>query len=304
MKRHRASFVLLILSLLSLANFAQGQLGGGFHPSPWVVPQQLQLYSTAQLQWGSGSYGTTDLILARDAADILAQRNNTNAQQFNLYNTFTDASNYERLDVSWKVSSNIAILRTKAAGTGTFRALLLGYSGSTSSVGALFIPSGTAASITLAGAGTGDVTGGHVSIAPATSTGTSGTSTLLNIQRTYAPTATSTLLAIPLRIVPTINYSNVTPGAGSYEALKIAVTETALPTGQNYLIRASAGVAGTTDMFAIRNNGVPEFKGTNSTGAGTALLGTNSPAGTLSAPYTWMTVITADGSTGFIPIWK
>jgi hypothetical protein len=41
-----------------------------------------------------------------------------------------------------------------------------------------------------------------------------------------------------------------------------------------------------------------------STGAGTALLGTNCPAVTVSAPYTWETVTTSDGSTGFIPVWK
>jgi len=71
----------------------------------------------------------------------------------------------------------------------------------------------------------------------------------------WAPTATSTAVAIPLKLAPTINYSAGTPGAGSYEALKIAVTETALPTGQNYLIRASAGSAGTTDRFSVHNDG-------------------------------------------------
>ena len=61
------------------------------------------------------------------------------------------------------------------------------------------------------------------------------------------------MVAVPLRIANVINYSAGTPGAGSYEALKIAVTETALPTGQSYLIRASAGVAGTTDLFRVTN---------------------------------------------------
>lgn len=50
--------------------------------------------------------------------------------------------------------------------------------------------------------------------------------------------------------------------------------------------------------------GIPKFVGTNSTGAGSALLGANSPASTLTAPYTWITVITSDGSTGYIPVWK
>jgi hypothetical protein len=43
----------------------------------------------------------------------------------------------------------------------------------------------------------------------------------------------------------------------------------------------------------------------NTTGAGTALLGTlNCPASTLSAPYTWLTVKSSDGSTVYIPVWK
>lgn len=49
---------------------------------------------------------------------------------------------------------------------------------------------------------------------------------------------------------------------------------------------------------------IPRFNGTNTTGAGTALLGTNSPATALSAPYTWIQVTTSDGSTGYVPVWK
>lgn len=41
-----------------------------------------------------------------------------------------------------------------------------------------------------------------------------------------------------------------------------------------------------------------------SLGAGTAALGTNCPAITPSAPYKWLKVGTANGSTGYIPIWK
>jgi hypothetical protein len=54
----------------------------------------------------------------------------------------------------------------------------------------------------------------------------------------------------------------------------------------------------------IKITNVLQFSGTNSTGAGSALLGANSPAVTLTAPYTWITVLTSDGSTGYIPIWK
>jgi len=41
-----------------------------------------------------------------------------------------------------------------------------------------------------------------------------------------------------------------------------------------------------------------------STGGGSALLGANSPAVTLTAPYKWLTFITSDGSTVYIPAWK
>lgn len=54
----------------------------------------------------------------------------------------------------------------------------------------------------------------------------------------------------------------------------------------------------------LKVSGQIKFAGTNSTGAGSALLGANSPASTLTAPYTWITVITSDGSTAYIPVWK
>ena len=73
------------------------------------------------LNWTSGALAnnTVDLSLARDAANTLAQRNGTNAQAFNLYNTFTDASNYERGFMKW--DSNVLEIGTAAAGTGTDR---------------------------------------------------------------------------------------------------------------------------------------------------------------------------------------
>ena len=67
--------------------------------------------------------GSLDTILARDAADTLAQRNGTNAQTFNIYNTYTDASNYERGFLKW--NSNVLEIGTEALGTGTGRALAL-----------------------------------------------------------------------------------------------------------------------------------------------------------------------------------
>ncbi len=44
--------------------------------------------------------------------------------------------------------------------------------------------------------------------------------------------------------------------------------------------------------------------GLDTTGAGVALLGANCPAGAVAAPYTWIQVISSDGSTVYIPAWK
>lgn len=66
-----------------------------------------------------GALSGTSVFLTDDAANTLAQRNGTNSQAFNLYNTFTDASNYERLSI--KHDTNVITFVSEAAGTGTTR---------------------------------------------------------------------------------------------------------------------------------------------------------------------------------------
>lgn len=92
-------------------------LGGG----QWLrfVQGQVRLLSN-DLTFGSGS----DLLLSRDAANTLGQRNSTNAQAFRVYNTYTDASNYELGQLSWQ--TNQFLIGSTAAGTGTARTLVLG----------------------------------------------------------------------------------------------------------------------------------------------------------------------------------
>lgn len=65
--------------------------------------------------------GTSTAKLNVDAANTLAQRNGTSAQTFHLYNTFTDASNYERGVLKW--DTNVLKLGAEAAGSGTTRAV-------------------------------------------------------------------------------------------------------------------------------------------------------------------------------------
>ena len=85
--------------------------------------QLLTLGSTGALAWDNGA-GTADTMLRRQGANIIAQRNGTTAQEWQLYHTYTDASNYERVRITW--SSNRAYIITGAAGSGTNRDLVFG----------------------------------------------------------------------------------------------------------------------------------------------------------------------------------
>lgn len=78
---------------------------------------------TNTLQIGSVDQANAKVVLARDADDALALRRSTNAQAFNIYNTYTDNSNYERGFMKW--NSNVLEIGTEAAGTGTARNVVL-----------------------------------------------------------------------------------------------------------------------------------------------------------------------------------
>lgn len=72
--------------------------------------------------WSSSNNALTgDTAIYRDAAGIVAQRTGASAQSFRIYNTYTDASNYERGMISWQTSSNRLTIGAQAAGTGTLR---------------------------------------------------------------------------------------------------------------------------------------------------------------------------------------
>jgi hypothetical protein len=73
----------------------------------------LQIGGASKLAVGK----TSALLVGVDAANTTVLRNGVNTQAFNLYNTYTDASNYGRL--SFKYSGNHATITTEVAGTGT-----------------------------------------------------------------------------------------------------------------------------------------------------------------------------------------
>jgi hypothetical protein len=83
------------------------------------------------LQFGTGTgTGNGDITISREAANILAQSNGLNAQEFRVYNTFTSATNHERGFLRW--SSNVFQIGTeKGSGGGTARDLEFQSDGST-----------------------------------------------------------------------------------------------------------------------------------------------------------------------------
>lgn len=96
----------------------------------------LALADSSILVWGA----SFDTRLYRDAANILAQRNNANAQAFRVYSTFTDASNGEWATLNW--ASNVLHLGATKNGTGTARVMTLDYGGTTTSAISIPITSG------------------------------------------------------------------------------------------------------------------------------------------------------------------
>lgn len=97
--------------------------GFGLHGSTTIL--SMAFGASHYIGWQSGTWGgntSPDLRLFRDAANVLAQRNGTNAQTFRLYRTFTDASNYERLGLLATNTTRYTIT-SENAGTGSARSL-------------------------------------------------------------------------------------------------------------------------------------------------------------------------------------
>jgi hypothetical protein len=119
----------VVASTTNVANLNASSLNGATFASPGNIGTGtagsatftgVTLGTTNALQWGTNAY------LYGDAANTIEQYNGTNGQAYNLYNTFTNSSNYERLSMYW--SGNTINLQTQQAGTGVSRNLVLGTS--------------------------------------------------------------------------------------------------------------------------------------------------------------------------------
>lgn len=84
------------------------------------------LLSTGEVQVQPAGYFSIgeNTRIYQDGDSQLAQRNGTNAQSLSVYNTYTDASNYERFTIT--ASSTNVKLNTQSVGTGSVLPLLLG----------------------------------------------------------------------------------------------------------------------------------------------------------------------------------
>lgn len=130
-----SQFAINVTGGITAPKFIFGVAGLSAVAFPNTINRTLRVRHTADIGWcQSGNLDDpSDLTLFRDAANILAQRNGTNAQAYRLYNTYTSANNFERLNVRW--TSNEVILDVEAGnGGGTLRGLKIG-SASTSLLG-------------------------------------------------------------------------------------------------------------------------------------------------------------------------
>ena len=246
----------LLLPLLLFFHLATAHAGG-----PIIMNPGGQALSPTDSPTFTGiTLGST--LVTSDNANEIILRNGTTPQQLTIPNTWTSNSVNERLEFLWV--SNVGVIRTAHTGA-TVRNLALRYSNT--AFDAINIGVNTAAGLgvdisyptTLTTASTKPLLRvGNLFIA----TATSGTQILSGIVGSFAPTATSTMLGVPLNIASTINYSNGTPGAGAYRAINIAMTETALPTGSSYFIFAANGSAGTTEAFSVERDGDLRVRGT------------------------------------------
>lgn len=131
---------LMVLLLLGLAGLSPAQDYIRYYPPGGVTttPSGSGFFASGVSLGNTSASPYANLF--GDAANTLALRNGTNAQTFCLYGTYTDASNYERVCLSYDGSGYFR-LQSSAAGTGAARGLMLHGAGNIVTVGStVFTP--------------------------------------------------------------------------------------------------------------------------------------------------------------------
>ena len=183
-------------------------------------------FTTVGLGISGNPFSTSpDVSLNRDAADILAQRRDTNAQTYRLYNTYTDASNYQRTSIT--DDSTGLVIDQQYAGTGAARTNLLDLKDNGTSK-ALVDKDGVIASTQIGGNGGALVVGGTSITACRSYFGQYGTRLYSNLQFAWGSAGNA-------------NLNNLDTGLKRDSAGVVAITDGS--TGTGYLKQTPVAVS-------------------------------------------------------------
>ena len=108
-------------------------------------------------------------------------------------------------------------------------------------------------------------------------------------------------------VIGTPRMTDLYVGGTAGEALLHSASATfynTTPSTGSTLLTVTPGAAQTAASVVLSLGGVPKFGGTNTAASTAALLGSNCPAVTCTAAYTWVEAVSSDGSTVYIPVWK
>jgi hypothetical protein len=259
----------------------------------WLAGQ-VNVASNVAFCWEGGAAnalgGSCDTILVRDgAANILAQRNSTSPQAFRIYNTFTDASNYERLAITWNNPANTIAIVSEALGSGTARAMEIGTNGNQ----ALSFKTNNASKWQIQGPGHFITVGNDntydfgASGANRPRTGYFGTSLVLGTGTTLSEGAAGKLTVTGT--TPTIQIGgtgNTFPGlrgsGAALEVIKADASTYAAIGAQDYRIGPTMFVSGTapTSLSSCGGATAPSFLWTNGVAAFEIVTGGSAPVAT------------------------
>jgi hypothetical protein len=92
----------------------------------FTAASTISMRSNGSYSWSSTSDpgSGAELTLLRDSANVMGIRNSTSAMGLVIYKTYTDASNYQRLNLKWNTST--AVIQNEGVGTGANGSIAFG----------------------------------------------------------------------------------------------------------------------------------------------------------------------------------
>lgn len=197
----------------------------------------------------SVTLGTSGIL--QGGTNLVEQRNGTNAQRWNLSNTYASSISREDFSVDWQTTANVASIGTRTAATGNGRAVAL--SAQASNGNSLF----AAVNIQpLFSAGATLIRSGYFTTPGGTTKATAnfgGSGTFMSVGE-YTNNDTSGII-VNVAIQPTYNQ---TSGTAANTDLLIKRTKTAVGSGLQKFLDAQVG---TTVTFSVYDDGTIYTKG-------------------------------------------